>query len=122
MCCLPYEVAGELGPLSFHNLCVHMHMNKTKFERKSSPEYYPITRSAYHLSGNFGKKFLTNGTGLENVFEKRNGLELYVCKTADDKWAWAKTNHLLPQGETWHWLTRQMVQKISAVSVKTRKR
>ena len=54
-----------------------MHMNKTKFERKSSLEYYRINRSAYRLKGNFGKKFLTNGTGLENVFEKRNGLELY---------------------------------------------
>ena len=30
-----------------------------------------------HLLGNFGKRFLTNGTGLENVSEKRNVLELY---------------------------------------------
>ena len=30
---LPIEVQGELDPLSFHNLCVHMHVNKTKFER-----------------------------------------------------------------------------------------
>ena len=35
------------------------------------------SRSAYHFLRNFGKKFLTNGTGLENVSEKRNGLELY---------------------------------------------
>ena len=58
------------------------------------------------------------------TFSKRemHGLELYVCKTPNDEWARVKANHLLPQGETWHWLTRQMVQKISAVSVKTGKR
>ena len=25
----------------------------------------------------------------------------------------SKTNHLLPQEEAWHWLTRQIIQKIS---------
>ena len=38
------EVPGELDPLSFHKLCVHMHVNKTKFERNSSLEYY------YHMT------------------------------------------------------------------------
>ena len=36
-----------------------------------------MTSSAYDLKGNFSKKCLTNGTGHENVSEKRNGLELY---------------------------------------------
>ena len=35
----PMEVPGELDPLSFHKLCVDMHVNKMKFERKSSLEY-----------------------------------------------------------------------------------
>ena len=26
----------ELNPLSFHKLCTHIHVNKTKFERNSS--------------------------------------------------------------------------------------
>ena len=59
---------------------------------------------------------------LKTFSKKRNGLELYVCKTPNDEWAWVKANHLLPQEEAWHWLTRQMVQTISAVSVKTGKR
>ena len=37
------EVPGELDPLSFHKLCVHMHVNETKFERNSSLEYYHMT-------------------------------------------------------------------------------
>ena len=42
---LPIEVQGELDHLSFHNLCVHMHVNKTKFERNRSLaiEYYQLT-------------------------------------------------------------------------------
>ena len=39
----PTVVPGELDHLSLHNLCVDMHVNKTKFERKSSLEYYHIT-------------------------------------------------------------------------------
>ena len=34
---------GELDPLSFHKLCVDMHVNKTKFERNNSLEYYHMT-------------------------------------------------------------------------------
>ena len=64
-----------------------------------------MTLSAYHLKGNFGKKYLTNGTGHENVSEKRNGLELYHLQNTC-----VKTNHLPPQEEAWHWLTKQMVQ------------
>ena len=36
----PTEVPGELDPLSSHKLYVHMHVNKTKFERNSSLDYY----------------------------------------------------------------------------------
>ena len=39
----PKEVPGETEPLSFHKLCVDMHVNKTKFERNSSLEYYHMT-------------------------------------------------------------------------------
>ena len=34
------EVPGELAPLSFHKLCLDMHVNKTKFKRNSSLEHY----------------------------------------------------------------------------------
>ena len=41
---LPVEVAGELGRLCFHKLCsIDIHVNKMKFERNSSPEYYDMT-------------------------------------------------------------------------------
>ena len=40
---IPIEVPGELNPLSFHNLCVDVYVNKTKFERNSSLEYYRMT-------------------------------------------------------------------------------
>ena len=40
---IPIKVPGELDPLSFYKLCVHMHVSKTKFERKSSLEYYHRT-------------------------------------------------------------------------------
>ena len=39
----PKEVPGELDPLSFHKLCVDMHVNKMKFERNGSLEYYRVT-------------------------------------------------------------------------------
>ena len=40
----PIEAPGELDPLSFHKLCVDMHVNKTKFEKKKkSPECYHMT-------------------------------------------------------------------------------
>ena len=39
----PVEVPGEIDRLSFHNLCVHMQVNKTKIERNSSQEYYHMT-------------------------------------------------------------------------------
>ena len=38
------KVTGGLDPLSFHKLCVHMHVSKTKFERSSSLEFYHMTR------------------------------------------------------------------------------
>ena len=40
---IPIKVPGELDPLSFYKLCVHMHVSKTKFERKSSLEYFHMT-------------------------------------------------------------------------------
>ena len=52
---------------------------------------------------------------IENVSEKGNGLELYNLQNTDNEWAWVKTNHLLPQEEAWHWLTRKMVQKNSGL-------
>ena len=41
---LPVEVPGGLNNLSVHNLCVDMHVNKTKFERNGSLEYHYMTR------------------------------------------------------------------------------
>ena len=35
------------------------------------------TLSAYHLYGNFGEKFPSNGTGIFFRTENRNGIELY---------------------------------------------
>ena len=43
MFCFPSRGPRELYPLSFHELCVHMRLNKTKFERNSSLEYYHMT-------------------------------------------------------------------------------
>ena len=34
-------------------------------------------KSAYHLHGNFGGKFPSNGTGIFFGTENRNGIELY---------------------------------------------
>ena len=45
MFCFPIiEVPAEFNPLSFHHLCVDMHVNETKLvERNSSLEYDHIT-------------------------------------------------------------------------------
>ena len=40
---LPREVPGEPDPLSIYKLCIDMHVNKIKFEQKSSREYYHMT-------------------------------------------------------------------------------
>ena len=57
------------------------------------------------------------------TFPKREmGKSCIICKTPDNEWTWVKANHLSPQEEDWHWLTRQMVQKISVVLEKTGKR
>ena len=45
----PIEVPGELDPLSFHKLCLHMHVSKTKFERNSSLEYSCYIKY-YHMT------------------------------------------------------------------------
>ena len=47
--------------------------------------------------------------------KKGMGQSCTICKRPDNEWTWFKTNHLLPQEEAWHWLTRQMVQKISGL-------
>ena len=39
----PNKGPREFHSLSFHNLCVYMHINKTKFERNRSLEYYHMT-------------------------------------------------------------------------------
>ena len=36
-----------------------------------------LPMSAYHLYGNFGEKFPSNGTGIFFGTENRNGIELY---------------------------------------------
>ena len=33
-------VSGEFAQLSFHKLCLHMHVNETKFERNRYLVYY----------------------------------------------------------------------------------
>ena len=37
------KVSGEFSPLSFYELCVDMHVNKTNFERHNSLEYNHMT-------------------------------------------------------------------------------
>ena len=53
------EVLGELEPLSFHKLCVHMPVNKKKFERNTSSLGYYM----YHVIW-FGKTKHTSLRGL----------------------------------------------------------
>ena len=43
------------------------------------------------------------------------GKSCTICKTPDKEWAWVETDHLPPYEPAWHWLTRQMVQRISVV-------
>ena len=43
MFCFPNRGPGELESLSFHKLCVDMHVNETKFGRKGFLEYYHMT-------------------------------------------------------------------------------
>ena len=50
MFCFPIEVPGEHHSLSFHKLCLHMHVNKTKFERNSIKYYHMTnTRPVYRV-------------------------------------------------------------------------
>ena len=35
--------SGEFSPLSFYELCAHMHVNETNFERHSSSQYNHMT-------------------------------------------------------------------------------
>ena len=50
------------------------------------------------------------------------GKSCTICKTPDNEWAWVETDHLPPYEQAWHWLTRQMLQRISVVLVKKAKR
>ena len=42
MFCFPMNVPREFSPSIFHNLSVQVHMNKMKFERNKSLEYYDM--------------------------------------------------------------------------------
>ena len=66
--------------------------------------------AAIQLYGNFGEKFPSNATGTEN----RNGIELYHLQNTGKLFASSRP-------EARHWLSKQMVQKISVASVKTGK-
>ena len=50
------------------------------------------------------------------------GKSCTICKTPDKECAWVETDHLPPYEQAWHWLTRQMVQRISVVLGKKAKR
>ena len=65
------------------------------------------------------KNFWQMVPDLKTSQKREIGKSCIICKTPDNEWAWVKTNHLPPQKEAWHWLTRQTVQIISVVSVKT---
>ena len=44
----PIEVpGGDLDPLSFHKLCVDMHVSKTKFEKKKFSRVTVLSRDLY---------------------------------------------------------------------------
>ena len=64
---LPIEAPGELDPLSFHNLCLHMHVNKPKFERNRSLaiDYtisWPVLEKKNNLKRSIG--FMSKTTAL----------------------------------------------------------
>ena len=52
-------------------------------------------KSAYHLHGNFGGKFPSNGTGIFFGTENRNGIELYHLQNTGKVFAFS--GH-----EAWH--------------------
>ena len=54
------------------------------------------TRSAYHWYGNFGQKFLSNGTGIFSGTENRNGIELYHLQNTGKFFAFFRL-------EAWPW-------------------
>ena len=54
------------------------------------------TMSAYHLYGNFGLKFPSNGTGILLGTENRNGIELYHLQNTGKFFAFSRL-------EAWHW-------------------
>ena len=53
------------------------------------------TLSAYHLYGNFGKKFLLNGTVVFLDTENRNGIELYHLQNTSKFFTFSRH-------EAWH--------------------
>ena len=55
------------------------------------------TRSAHHLYGNFGEKFLSDGTGFFFFgTENRNGIELYHLQNTRKFFTFS-------EHEAWHW-------------------
>ena len=54
------------------------------------------TRSAHHLYGNFGEKFLSNGTGIFFGTENKNGIELYHLQNTRKFFTFS-------EHEAWHW-------------------
>ena len=54
-----------------------------------------VSISAYHLYGNFGEKFPSNGTGIFFGTENRNGIKLYHLQNTHKLFA-------LSRHEAWH--------------------
>ena len=64
--------------------------------------------SAYHLYGNFGEKFSSNGTGIFLAPKTGTGMSCTIYKIP--------VNFSLSLDfEAWHWRCKQMGQKISIV-------
>ena len=73
------------------------------------------TKSAYHMYGNFGENFPPNGTSIFWATKTGMGLSCTIYKIP--------VNFSLSlDNEAWHWLSKQMVQEMSVVSVRTGKR
>ena len=74
-----------------------------------------VLKSAYHLYAHFGEKFLSNGNGILWATKNRNGIELYHLQNTGKFFAFSRL-------EAWHRQSKQMVQNILVISVKTGKR
>ena len=63
----------------------------------------------------FGAKFLSNGNGIFWATKNRNGIEFYYLQNTGKFFTFSRL-------EAWHWQSKQMVQKILVILVKTGKR